>query len=213
MKRRLVPWTLITLVACSCSPFYERELPDEESYLFIAKIDSTDLASADVVLLVRVKMLDRCNSGEIKAEPMEILSLQSGKFEQRETGVRSSLETLPCQSLRPLTPSDLRVILNERGYQPGSEVKAPPRSPLYSNRTRPPAKPPAAIIVYRTIIETVYLSYNARSIQIVNGSYGNRSGIEQEHTYSVFASDDRLYAKTDRLISMKVRYDRLPEWW
>lgn len=208
MKMRIDSLILIAPVALSCSPFYEQTLPNKGPYYFIAENVSADLVPPHAVLLARTESLDQCNSANINAELRGIFSPQSGRFEQEEIGPGNATSTLPCASLNALAPAALRVTLDERGYRPSFEIVASPRIPLYSGRSESPA-----VEIYHTLINTIYLFYNDRSIQVIIGSYGNRSGAEQEHTYTVVHVGDRSHAKTERLVLRKVRYDHLPEWW
>ena len=180
----------------ACSPYYVDEIENESPMWVIATVSSeTELAAPGVLLIVQADWKGGCAQGvgqAVAAYPL-----------YGSDHSRGGQAVWPCSSFRPSNVAEVGEFLRGAGYT-DNPLEAR-RTPCYGAQG-----PSRCTELHSSILETAYVAYNDAEIQVVTGSFGNRSGSEVEHTYRVSESHE---IETIRATTQTVDYDRLPDWW
>ncbi|MCP3997492.1 MAG: hypothetical protein GY722_20895 [bacterium] len=198
MTRKLFCAVLAFGLVVACGPFYKDDDRGRGGIPFLAKIAASSTGiSVEVPLWVEAASVSQCLMGNGEAD----VRLARNK----EGGFVPSEMRIACDSLKPIRLAELAELFP-------AGMPRPRESPLEA-----PKKP----LVYRSedfIVLLVdssfgfFLIFNDDEIQLIRGSYGNREGVETEHTYAVVEDEGKAAIRTVRFRSRVLALHRFADW-
>ncbi len=199
MKLNTVAAVVVAFIVCSCGPIYEEEGPGRGGVLFFAiPSESFDSPSERSLVLLETSSLRKCSEGVGSASAILIYRIKREGFEK-------FTREFKCAVIKPVFPEQLQVVFGlTKHLVEGVSLPAPERPVVNQGNglLRVPIK----------MVEKFHLFFSMDEIQIIKGSYGNRGGLETEHTYGITLIGGKRVFRTVRFLSRKCAYDRFSDW-